>query len=173
MKLLQNIQRYDVSAFNWCLRRKNRNHMVSMARWVSKTADGHLYAITVFVLLMLQEHRLFLLMVSAFGIERSLYFILKKGCRRNRPPEALPNYKSVIVPGDQFSFPSGHTSAAFLMATLLSTMAPNIGIAFFLWAASVGASRVVLGVHFPTDTLAGAVLGITLAQATTQGFASL
>ena len=44
--------------------------------------------------------------------------MLKNGFKRNRPQDALTHFTSVIVPHDQFSFPSGHTSAAFLMATL-------------------------------------------------------
>jgi len=166
MKLLENIQNYDILTFNWCLCRKNHEFMVSMARLVSKTADGHLYVMTGLVLLILREYTSFLLVACAFSIERSFYYLLKKSCRRKRPPQALPDFKSVIEPGDQFSFPSGHTSAAFLTATLLSVLAPVLAPAFFLWAGAVGMSRVILGVHFPTDTLAGATLGICLAQAT-------
>jgi len=165
MKLLQNIQHYDVSAFNWCLRRKYRAHMIELARWVSKTADGHLYVITGLTLLFLEQFSLFAFVSTAFCLERLIYFILKKSCRRNRPPEALPNFESVIKPGDQFSFPSGHTSAAFLTATLVSTLVPGTAVLFLSWAVLVGMSRVVLGVHFPSDTLAGAALGSTLAIA--------
>jgi len=166
MRLLENIQNYDIITFNWCLCRKNRESMVSLARWVSKTADGHLYVIIGLVLLFQHEYRLTQIVASAFCIERFLYFILKKSCRRKRPPQALPNFKSAIEPSDQFSFPSGHTSAAFLTATLLSVFIPATAAIFFLWATSVGMSRVVLGVHFPSDTLAGALLGTSLAQAT-------
>ncbi|WP_239649565.1 phosphatase PAP2 family protein [Methylocucumis oryzae] len=93
-------------------------------------------------------------------MERPLYFILKNGFRRNRPEAALKDFRSVITPADQFSFPSGHTSAAFMMATLVGYFIPSLMIPLYCWAALIAFSRVVLGVHFPTDTLMGVVLGV-------------
>jgi membrane-associated phospholipid phosphatase len=63
--------------------------------------------------------------------------------------------------GGGYSFPSGHTSAAFCTATSLSLLFPKwyvIGPAY-LWAASVGYGRMYQGVHYPTDVLAGALVG--------------
>lgn len=163
MKLLQSIHNLDLSTFRWCLQCKNRSLMISISRWVSKSADGHLYAMIGFVLLALGEHHLLALVASAFIAERLLYMSLKQGFKRNRPPEAIPDYQSVIKPSDQFSFPSGHTSAAFLTTVLISALIPSITLFFLTWACLVGASRVILGVHFPTDTLAGALLGTSIA----------
>ena len=99
----------------------------------------------------------------AFLIERLIYFVLKNSLKRNRPEAALKNFRSIITPSDQFSFPSGHTSAAFLMATLLSSQFPSLLIPLYCWALLIGCSRVVLGVHFPTDILVGSLLGISTA----------
>jgi undecaprenyl-diphosphatase len=104
----------------------------------------------------------------AFFIERPLYFVLKNSFKRNRPAAALDNFVSVIIPSDKFSFPSGHTSAAFMMATLISYFSPSFTdisliVLLYLWATAIGFSRVILGVHFPTDTLMGAVLGVSTA----------
>ena len=96
----------------------------------------------------------------AFLIERFIYFVVKNSLKRNRPEAALKNFRSIITPSDQFSFPSGHTSAAFMMATLLSFHFPSLLIPLYCWATLVGCSRVVLGVHFPTDILVGSILGI-------------
>jgi undecaprenyl-diphosphatase len=104
------------------------------------------------------ERRLLVCMAVALLVERPLYFVLKNACKRDRPQAAL-NIKSFIVPADRFSFPSGHTSAAFLMATLWGWYLPALLPALFIWAAMVGMARVILGVHFPTDTLIGALMG--------------
>ncbi|MDP1755969.1 MAG: phosphatase PAP2 family protein, partial [Pseudohongiella sp.] len=85
--------------------------------------------------------------------------------------QIIPGFTSIIVPSDHFSFPSGHTSGAFIFATALSLSLADTGfvtgvnsetlmiVAVYCWAVMVGLSRVMLGVHFPGDTLAGATLG--------------
>jgi undecaprenyl-diphosphatase len=62
----------------------------------------------------------------------------------------------------EYSFPSGHTSSSFSAVTALSRAYPKwyVIAPSFLWAASVGYSRMYLGVHYPTDVTAGAVLGV-------------
>jgi undecaprenyl-diphosphatase len=65
-----------------------------------------------------------------------------------------------IIPSDQFSFPSGHTSAAFVMATLIGYFFPLLILPAFAWAFLVGLSRIFLGVHYPTDILAGMAIGL-------------
>jgi undecaprenyl-diphosphatase len=65
------------------------------------------------------------------------------------------------LPSDQFSFPSGHTAAAFAMATLVSFHFPILTLPVIIWALLVGFSRIYLGVHYPTDILAGIVIGVT------------
>ena len=85
---------------------------------------------------------------------------LKHIFKRSRPFKKYPNFISVRTAGG-YSFPSCHTSSAFATASALSrayskwyVVAPSL-----LWASSVGYSRMYLGVHFPSDVLAGAVLG--------------
>lgn len=165
MKLLNTIHRYDVSMFCWLINASIRKSLTGLCRYISKTGDGELYVIVI-VLLAWRDglaYKPTLAMLLAFAIERPVYFVLKKSFKRNRPQEALPDFHSVITPSDQFSFPSGHTSAAFMMATLLSQNFPALLIPLYVWAGLIGFSRVVLGVHFPTDTLVGCVMGIAIA----------
>lgn len=170
MKLLEIVHEHDVFTFDWVLRRTNKQAMIRAALFMSKSGDGHLYAIAAILTLLFKEFELFLLLLAAFALERTLYTIFKKGFKRNRPANILKNYQSLVIPSDEFSFPSGHTSASFMMATIISVLVPAIFPFLYLWALAVGSSRVILGVHFPTDILAGATLGTTVALTTLNMF---
>lgn len=163
MRLLQNIHNYDVQTFSWFLRRKHRKQAVALAKIASFTADGPLYVAIGLLFVYLQQWDIVKLLVVLFAVERSIYFVFKSLFKRNRPPQAIPGFVSAITPSDKFSFPSGHTSAAFLMAAVLSSVVPGLGWFMYPWAACIGMARVTLGVHFPTDIMAGALMGHTIA----------
>jgi undecaprenyl-diphosphatase len=165
MRVMHTIQAYDIFIFMWIAESRTRRNLIQVARWISKTGDGYLYLAQAIVLWWIaSEHATDLLwaLTLAFVIDRPLYFVLKNGCRRDRPQAAL-NIPGFVTPSDRFSFPSGHTSAAFLVATLTASFYPWLTLPLMLWASTIGCSRVILGVHFPTDTLIGAVMGSMVA----------
>ncbi len=174
MKVMQTIHQYDVSIFLWVAQRKAKITLVKLARGISKTADGPLYLVLALALISAgQEPQQTLLtcLLLGFTLERPIYLILKNSFRRHRPPAAL-NIPSFVTPSDRFSFPSGHTSAAFLVATLVCAFYPVLSPILFTWATAVGMARVILGVHFPTDTLMGALMGSALAFVSMEMLAS-
>ncbi|MBX2922038.1 MAG: phosphatase PAP2 family protein [Chitinophagaceae bacterium] len=87
---------------------------------------------------------------------------MKLTFRRDRPAEAHPN---VIYPAEEKhgrSFPSGHTIMAFATATTLSLQYKKwyVAVPAYTWAGAVGYSRLYRGVHYPSDVLAGAAIGV-------------
>jgi undecaprenyl-diphosphatase len=95
----------------------------------------------------------------AYALELTAYRILKSKVTRSRPFVDVPEVTMGIVPPDEFSFPSGHTAAAFVFALVVGVSFPVMAPLLFLLAVLIAVSRVYFGVHYPTDVLAGAALG--------------
>ncbi|MEM1111946.1 MAG: phosphatase PAP2 family protein [Pseudomonadota bacterium] len=162
MEILQRLHQFDSRLLARVFRQGERRAIVPLARALSRSGDGYLHILFPVLLAVGGAEdvgRFALLLGLAISIERGLYWLLKNGLKRRRPQEIVPGFRSLIIASDQFSFPSGHTSAAFLLATALCLIyGPALAITY-LWAALVALSRVILGVHFPGDTLAGALMG--------------
>ena len=154
------------------MRRVNRWHAPRWIRaWMlfaTRGGDGWLwYAMGVVILLFGGDHR-FRAVASAMlaeGVGVALFLRLKKTAHRRRPCAVEPHCWATLLPPDQFSFPSGHTITAFAIAVSFSLFYPGLAIGLLYCALSVGASRILLGMHFLSDVLAGAAIGTALAYA--------
>lgn len=160
------LQELDTQLF-YQLNRISKHSIKNTSKWVSKTGDGHLYFFIALATIALSDEfspDFFYTALAAFAVELPIYILLKNVVKRNRPFEKLVAFKSHISPSDKFSMPSGHSAAAFLFATVVATYFPAFAIVAYIWASLIALSRVLLGVHFPGDTIIGAVLGIACAE---------
>lgn len=87
------------------------------------------------------------------------FISIKRKTSRKRPCAIATHCWANLLPPDQFSFPSGHTITAFAITVPLSLFYPSLAAALLFCAVSIGASRILLGMHFLSDVVAGAVLG--------------
>jgi undecaprenyl-diphosphatase len=104
-------------------------------------------------------------LAAALGIV--IFLVLKKATGRKRPCTFEPHCWATLLPPDRFSFPSGHTITAFAVALSLSRWNPDLAVGLLFCAVSIAASRILLGMHFLSDVLAGAAIGTVLAYTAT------
>ena len=131
----------------------------------TRCGDGWLwYALGLFVAVYGGPQRLHALLAAVLAVSAgvALFLELKRAFKRKRPCALEPHCWADLLPPDQFSFPSGHTITAFAVMASLGGFYPEMLPGLFFCAISVAASRVVLGMHFLSDVLAGAALGAVL-----------
>jgi undecaprenyl-diphosphatase len=102
---------------------------------------------------------------AAIILAESVSGALKIAVERDRPPLSRPVPEPLLETPSTYSFPSGHATVAFACATLLALAVPRLRWPLYALAALIAFSRVYVGVHYPGDVIAGAVLGIALATA--------
>jgi undecaprenyl-diphosphatase len=97
--------------------------------------------------------------LSAAAVAIIAFTVLKHACQRPRPCDVEPHPFFDVRPPDRFSFPSGHTMTACAACTVLALHFSPLAPVCALLALAIGTSRVVLGLHYLSDVVAGAVLG--------------
>lgn len=134
--------------------------------WVSKVGDGHYWYVVLGLIMMVQgpAARPMFAHVLVLGVTcHVLYRLLKRKTARERPLAIAEGIQQVVPPLDRYSFPSGHTLHVVTFTAVVCTYFPALAWCLVPFALLVAISRVVLGLHYPTDVLAGMVLGIFLA----------
>ncbi|WP_310064779.1 phosphatase PAP2 family protein [Lysobacter niastensis] len=153
----------------WCLR-ANRwgggGHSRSYFATISRLGDGVFWYVLMAALILVDgmtglaasAH------LAATGvIALTLYKLLKRWTRRPRPFASDARIQAWVAPLDEFSFPSGHTLHAVAFSLVAMAHYPLLAWVLVPFTASVAASRVVLGLHYPSDVLAATAIGSGLA----------
>jgi undecaprenyl-diphosphatase len=91
-----------------------------------------------------------------------IFRALKKTSRRKRPCEIEPHCWASILPPDKYSFPSGHSITAFAVALSIGLFYPDLTPYLLTVAFLIASSRIILGMHFLSDVIAGSAIGVVL-----------
>ena len=135
-------------------------------RLMSRLGDGVFWYTLLVAILIVQGHTALLpvLHVALTGLTGTfVYKWLKGKTLRPRPYQVLQDVLLTGKPLDYFSFPSGHTLHAAAFTCMTFAYYPSLAMLVIPFSLMVAVSRVVLGLHYPSDVLAGAVIGSALA----------
>ena len=127
---------------------------------------GILFIATALCLLLLKKTRKagFMLAIALTAGLVICNVVLKNAVGRIRPFDIV-SFPLLISPPTDFSFPSGHTLHSFICASVIHcSLSRRWGIAAYVFSAIMGFSRMYLYVHYPSDVLAGALLGIAIGR---------
>ena len=139
-------------------------------RWVrlwamaaTRAGDGWIWGLFGLVILVFGDDDRFAA-VGAGGLAAIasvlLFMMLKRVTGRERPD--APHAWATLLPPDHFSFPSGHTMTAFAVTVAISLFYPMLAGPLLFCAFSIAISRILLGMHFLSDVMAGALIGSAL-----------
>ena len=153
----------------------------SAPRWVriwalaaTRAGDGWIWALMGLAILLLGDENRFAV-IGASGLAAVLsviiFMFLKRVTGRRRPYEIEAHCWATLLPPDRFSFPSGHTMTAFAVTIATCMFYPVLALGMFFCALSIATSRVLLGMHFVSDVLAGALIGSAIGYASYLAFA--
>lgn len=157
--------RLGVAELAWC-RRCNAlasRHLVERTfAVISRLGDGVFWYLLMLALLLMNGQPALggvVRMLAAGALGLGLYKWLKARTRRPRPCASSSAIRVTVAPLDEYSFPSGHTLHAVAFSIVACAHHPRLVWALAPFALLVAASRLVLGLHYPSDVLAGALLG--------------
>jgi undecaprenyl-diphosphatase len=134
---------------------------------VSRLSDGVLWYVVMLALPWVGGARgiaCALRMLCLGAVNLAVYKVLKKHFARPRPYVTCPEILACTRCLDEYSFPSGHTLYAVGFGVLLTAYYPALGLLVWPFVVLVALSRIVLGLHYPSDVIAGAAIGWFMAE---------
>lgn len=162
-------QRLADRELDWCLRINRVSEKVLIERLfagVSRLGDGVFwYTLMLSLPLIMGSQALPVIgrMAVTGGVCLLLYKCLKTKTIRPRPCDCNKAIRATVPPLDQYSFPSGHTLHAVGFSVIVVFYYPQLSWLVIPFTLLVASSRLVLGLHYPSDVLAGALLGGSIA----------
>ena len=153
----------------WCLRANRWGQWQSIRRFfsiVSRLGDGVFWYVLMGALVLfdgLDGLAASAHLAATGAVALALYRLLKRWTQRPRPFASDVRIRAWIAPLDEFSFPSGHTLHAVAFSLVAMAHYPILAVLLVPFTACVALSRVVLGLHYPSDVLAATVIGSALA----------
>lgn len=166
------LARFDALELGTCLafnRAARRPGIRLLFAAVSRLGDGVFWYVLMLLLPLLyglDGLKLSLQMAVAGLLGLAIYKTLKSRLVRERPFVSDAGILCGTAPLDRYSFPSGHTLHAVLFTSLAIGSFPILGWILLPFALLVSLSRVILGLHYPTDVVVGAAIGLGLARIT-------
>lgn len=163
------VRRLSQAETGWCLRANQicaRDRSRAGFALVSRLGDGAFWYALMIALVVLEglSGLLVSIHLAATGaLALTLYRLLKRWTRRPRPFAADVRIHAWVAPLDEFSFPSGHTLHAVAFSIVAIAHYPALAWLLVPFTAAVAASRVVLGLHYPSDVFAAVAIGSVLA----------
>lgn len=163
-------QRISAADGRLCLllnRLSHRQLPVLLFRFISRIGDGIFWYALMAVLPLLYGRPGLLaagLMVLTGGLNLWLYRLCKRHFVRERPFVSMASIRLTGTPLDRYSFPSGHTQHAVGFTLVATTIFPHLTWVLVPFALLVALSRPLLGLHYPSDVLLGAVLGLGVGE---------
>ena len=154
----------------WCVRANGlcaSGGMRTFFAAISRLGDGPFWYALMVLLVLVEGYdglAASLHLAGTGAIALLVYKLLKRWTRRPRPFASDVRIRAWVAPLDEFSFPSGHTLHAVAFSLVALAHYPVLAWVLVPFTASVAASRVVLGLHYPSDVLAASAIGIALAM---------
>jgi undecaprenyl-diphosphatase len=163
---LQRLLRYDTDICLWMNQLSDWSLIQQCFAIVSRLGDGIFWIALIAGIAVFAQGGLFIalhLAVMAI-VSIGIYLVFKRLSRRRRPIHVHLEIRQSVAPLDTYSFPSGHTLQAVSLSVVAISYLPNLTWLLVPFCALIALSRVILGLHYPSDVLAATIIASAIAK---------
>lgn len=161
------ILEWDASVLLWIQENMRTDLMTTIMKAITRLGDGGCLWIALTVMLLVLGKTRKVGATSALALIITFVTVnlgIKNAVARIRPYEVIEGLTNLVDKQKDFSFPSGHSAHAFAVGVVILILMPKkIGVPIFIISILMAYSRLYIGVHYPTDVIAGALIGTLIA----------